>query len=206
MHTGMNGATLAFSKQDLEYIAAGYSKTRLRAPLVLGHPPDNIPDFGEVNALFVTGDALYAEATVNDALIEMVRTGRYKYVSPSLITPSAPDNKTPGVYYLRHVGFLGAHPPAVKGMAAPSFSECCASLSFSESYEIRDAITHACQMPVIPAGFRLSEETAPIFMLAEEYRRACPQMNFIEAVQRAETSIYPIKWKGSPCNTKSYPQ
>lgn len=193
VHTGMSGATLAFSKQDLEYIAAGYSKARMRAPLVLGHPPDNIPEFGEVNALFVTGDALYAEASVSDNLIGMVRAGLYRNVSPSLITPTSPNNKTPGAYYLRAVGFLGAHPPAVKGMAAPSFSEGCGSLNFSEGHDIHDAIASANSVPFIPAGYSLCEETTPVFMLAEDYQRACPQMSFIEAVRRAESIIYPIK-------------
>ncbi len=29
----------------------------------------------------------------------------------------------PGVYYLRHVGFLGAQPPAIKGLAPVEFAD-----------------------------------------------------------------------------------
>lgn len=138
-HTSAGGTPLVFSKQDLEHMAAGYSKKRLRAPLVLGHPADNIPEYGESDALFVNDGKLYAQATVSDTLQEMVRAGRYKYVSPSLFAPDSPLNPTPGVYYLRHIGFLGAQPPAVKGMAALKFSECSGNLSFAECYGKRHA-------------------------------------------------------------------
>ena len=49
-----------------------------------------------------------------------------------------PHNPVPGVYYLRHVGFLGAQPPAVKGLAPVNFAEGdtdegCVSFDFAES-------------------------------------------------------------------------
>lgn len=187
-HTSAGGSTLVFSKQDLELIAAGYSKKRLRAPLVLGHPADNLPEYGEVDDLFAKGDELYAQATVGDKLLEMVRTGRYKKVSLSLIAPTSPGNPTPGAYYLRHVGFLGSQPPAVKGMAAPSFAEASGSLDFSEGCEILAAIS-APALPVVAPGYRLSKEGTQIFMLATDYQRACPSLSFVEAAQRAESIL-----------------
>jgi hypothetical protein len=52
----------------------------------------------------------------------MVRDGRFKKISSAFYAPSHPRNPVPGVYYLKHVGFLGAMPPAVKGMRDPAFS------------------------------------------------------------------------------------
>ncbi|MDL6388248.1 peptidase, partial [Escherichia coli] len=54
---------------------------------------------------------------------EMVTDGRFKKVSASFYLPDSPSNPKPGVLYLRHVGFLGAQPPSVKGLKQVSFSE-----------------------------------------------------------------------------------
>ncbi len=51
----------------------------------------------------------------------MVKAGRFKSRSASFYHPDNPNNPKPGVYYLRHVGFLGAQPPAVKGLKAVEF-------------------------------------------------------------------------------------
>jgi hypothetical protein len=59
---------------------------------------------------------------VDAAFAELVNAGRYKKISGSFYTPDAPANPVPGVYYLRHVGFLGAQPPAVKGLKSASFA------------------------------------------------------------------------------------
>ena len=48
---------------------------------------------------------------------DWVAAGRYKKRSASFYTADHPSNPTPGKPYLRHVGFLGAQPPAVKGLA-----------------------------------------------------------------------------------------
>jgi hypothetical protein len=53
----------------------------------------------------------------------MHSTGRFKKISSSFYGPASPNNPVPGVYYLRHIGFLGAQPPAVKGLRASEFAE-----------------------------------------------------------------------------------
>ena len=37
--------------------------------------------------------------------------------------PDHPSNPVPNAYYLRHVGFLGAQPPAVKGLGEARFAD-----------------------------------------------------------------------------------
>lgn len=67
---------------------------------------------------------LYANfAQVDDDFADLVRKGRYKKVSASFYPPKHPSNPNPNGFYLRHVGFLGAHPPAVKGLAAINFAD-----------------------------------------------------------------------------------
>jgi hypothetical protein len=58
---------------------------------------------------------------MDDGFAAAVRAGRYKKVSASFWPPGHPNNPVPDSYYLRHVGFLGAHAPAVKGLRAIEF-------------------------------------------------------------------------------------
>lgn len=122
-HTTMGGKEITFMASDLQAIASGYSEARHAAPLVLGHPQHDNPRYGTVKSLSVLGDALFAAAEVDGELVELVRARRYTSVSASFYPPTSTNNPNPGAWYLRHVGFLGALPPAVKGMAAPEFSE-----------------------------------------------------------------------------------
>ena len=46
----------------------------------------------------------------------MLAKGRFKKRSASFYPPEHPNNPTPGKWHLRHVAFLGAQPPAVKGL------------------------------------------------------------------------------------------
>lgn len=109
-HKAMSGVTLDFSERDLQMTAAAFSPASRPAPLVLGHPKDDQPAYGQVRGLFVKDGDLFAQAVVDSALETLVKTGRYRHISASFISPFASDNPTPGAYYLKHVGFLGGAP------------------------------------------------------------------------------------------------
>ena len=138
-HTSMQGATIDFGESDLIATANAYDPARHEAPLVIGHPRADAPAWGWVGGLTADGGGLFAAPRQLDpAFAEMVRAGRFKKVSASFYTPDSPHNPVPGVYYLRHVGFLGAQPPAVKGLAPVNFAEGdtdegCVSFDFAES-------------------------------------------------------------------------
>lgn len=123
-HTAMSGASLEFSSSDLAKSAAAYDPARHEAPIVVGHPRLDAPAYGWVSRLTAGEGGL--EATphqVNTEFADMVNAGAFKKISASFFSPDAPGNPVPGVYYLRHVGFLGAQPPAVKGLRNPQFAE-----------------------------------------------------------------------------------
>lgn len=123
-HTAMSGDRLDFTESDLQATADAYSPEVHEAPLVVGHPRQDAPAYGWVKGLAVGSDGLMAEPQQLDAeFAELVRAGRYKKISASFYTPNSPSNPVPGVYYLRHVGFLGAQPPAIKGLKQAEFSE-----------------------------------------------------------------------------------
>lgn len=140
-HTSMQGATIDFGESDLIATANAYDPARHEAPLVIGHPRADAPAWGWVGGLTADEGGLFATPRQLDpAFAEMVRAGRFKKVSASFYTPDSPHNPVPGVYYLRHVGFLGAQPPAVKGLAPVPVNfaegdtdEGCVSFDFAES-------------------------------------------------------------------------
>ena len=123
-HTAMSGVSLDFSASDLEATVSGYDAALHEAPLVIGHPRDNAPAYGWVGSLKVAGRELLATPRqVNPEFAEAVNAGSFKKVSASFYLPDSAHNPLPGVYYLRHVGFLGAQPPAVKGLGDARFAD-----------------------------------------------------------------------------------
>ena len=122
-HTAMSGAALSFSEGDLKASAAAYDPAKHEAPIVVGHPTHDAPAYGWVKSLSFADGLEAVHQQVDPAFAEMVDRGAFKKISASFYTPDSPSNPVPGVYYLRHVGFLGAQPPAVKGLRSPEFAE-----------------------------------------------------------------------------------
>jgi len=122
--TAMSGVTLDFSDADLQATAAAYDPAKHEAPLVVGHPKHDDPAYGWTASLAYADGALEAmPSQVNADFADMVDAGAFKKVSASFYLPDAPNNPVPGVYYLRHIGFLGAQAPAVKGLRNPEFAD-----------------------------------------------------------------------------------
>lgn len=123
-HVAEDGKTYEFSEADVAAIAKGYDPAKSEAPLVVGHPKTNAPAYGWVKELASVGGVLVAAPQqVEPAFAEMVNAGRFKKRSASFYGPEHPKNPTPGAWYLRHVGFLGAQPPAVAGLRDVQFAE-----------------------------------------------------------------------------------
>lgn len=122
--TDNNGRTITITPEQVAAIASHYSPSKHEAPIVVGHPSTNAPAYGWVGSLKAENGTLFADfAQVDDDFAELVKKGRYKKVSASFYPPNHPSNPQPENWYLRHVGFLGAHPPAVKGLAAINFAD-----------------------------------------------------------------------------------
>jgi len=90
-------------------------------PIVIGHPKNNDPSFGWVKELKKIGNTLYAKfKDVVPEFEDLVKRGLFKKRSVAFY----PDGS------IRHVGFLGAVPPAVKGLADLNFTEGEKTMSF----------------------------------------------------------------------------
>lgn len=138
--TDANGNTVTITEADLAAAAQAYDPKVHEAPIVVGHPKADAPAYGWVKLLGVQNGVLTADfAQVDEGFADLVKAGRYKKVSASFYPPTSPNNPKPGVWTLRHVGFLGAQPPAVKGLSAISFAEGEVYVEFAEDAHLQTA-------------------------------------------------------------------
>jgi len=117
-HTDSSGATREYTLKDLDYIVNRYNNQSVEdkheAPAVIGHPQHDKPAYAWVAALERVGNVLYAKLKdISDGLKELLEQRAFTKISIALY----PD------MLLRHVGFLGAMPPAVKGLKSPEFND-----------------------------------------------------------------------------------
>lgn len=134
-HTDSAGNKRIWTDNDINAICTIYNERvkadpSLIAPIVKGHPENNDPAFGWVDNLSVNNEGvLIAELKeINPEFKEEVKNGAFKKVSIALY----PD------LMLRHIGFLGAVPPAVKGLENVKFNEndfTDITIEFSETKE-----------------------------------------------------------------------
>ena len=191
-HTAMNGVTLDYSESDLTASANAYNHSAYSAPLVLGHPKHESTAYGRVASLFVKGGKLFAHALVDSPLVQMVREGRYRNVSASFFGPNDHSNPVRGVWSLKHVGFLGAVPPAVRGMAPLDFASGDDCLCFASDCDLEACSTHEeIYQFATPPDYQVDSAALPLYRLAKEYQRACPELTFTEAAILAGPNTNP---------------
>ena len=122
-HKDSKGREIIVTKDMLDTIAGSYDKDKLPAPIVVGHPKSNDPAYGWIKNFSVTGDRLLAHPEEVDPEFEkLVQDGRFKSRSISLYGLNNTSNPVPGILYPRHIGFLGAQPPAVSGLKPVEFA------------------------------------------------------------------------------------
>lgn len=149
-HVDMHGREVEVTREDIADMATAYDPEKSEAPLVVGHPKHNAPAYGWARRLVAQGDTLLAEPHQVDADFgEMVKAGRFKKRSASFFLPDAQGNPVPGKWYLRHIGFLGAAAPAVKGLKDVSFADADEGVA-----EFADLIVRSWVMRSIADLFR----------------------------------------------------
>jgi hypothetical protein len=114
-HIDSKGRKASFSASDLEQMAANHELGA--APAVIGHPKDTDPAYAWVDGYKVDGDSLYARFNqINPAFEAGVASGAYLNRSVSVFK----DNEHG--WRVRHVGWLGAVPPAIDGLTPVQFA------------------------------------------------------------------------------------
>lgn len=135
-HIDDQGVEREFTPADLDAIAAGYDPALHEAPLTVGHPEHDRPAYGWVAGVGVAsnGHLVIQARDADPRFAEMVAQRRFPKRSAAFYPPTHPKNPTPGRWYLRHVGFLGAQPPAISGLREIQFADDAAGLVvFSEA-------------------------------------------------------------------------
>lgn len=124
-HTSMQGISKDYTRDMLADCVAAYNPQTHEAPLVIGHPKTEDPAMGWVDHLELSDDGylLAYPKQIDPEFAENVNAGKHNKISASFYLPESQVNPTPGKLYLRHVGFLGAEPPAVKGLGTVQFAE-----------------------------------------------------------------------------------
>ena len=123
-HVDRFGREVTVTEDDIDRAISSYEKDS--APIVVGHPALNSPAYGWIGAFRRVGDVVQAKASqVADEFADLVQRRLYKNRSLAF---------GPGLKF-RHVGFLGAQPPAVKGLKDIQFSdeEDYMTVEFSET-------------------------------------------------------------------------
>jgi len=100
------------------------------APAILGHdadssnkPNDGAPAFGWLEKLYSNANGLYGDFDITEAFADWIKNKLYKKLSISFYPKESPMSPAAGKAYMRHVAFLGAEPPVVKGLEPYMLSE-----------------------------------------------------------------------------------
>jgi hypothetical protein len=136
IHTDADGQTRKWTPKDVDKVAQQYNTAsdpknpeRHVAPVVLGHPTDDAPAMGWVEKAKTVGGKLWLKLTeLQPEFVDALKKGLYKTRSISLY----PDLN------IRHIGFLGASVPAVKGLAPFKFNDAqkAITIEFAEEEEV----------------------------------------------------------------------
>lgn len=117
-----------FTETEIDQVVNSYNSVTHEAPLTIGHSSDykdsRIPAYGWVDSLKKSGNKIIAVVNqFSDALKDGIKNGMYKKRSVELYSPDNPNNPYKGQWALHSVAFLGAQPPAVKGLQDIAFCE-----------------------------------------------------------------------------------
>lgn len=178
-HTADDGTQHTFTAADVAGMVRVYDPAVHEAPLCVGHPQDNKPAYGWVKSLSVAPSGAVTMDTHNiaPAFAEAVNSKAFKKRSASFYPPNHPQNPKQGSWYLRHVAFLGAQPPAIKGLA--DFSE-------ADSGAAEDGCVNFCEPIFNPPPPK--EETMEIEELKKKLAAAEADKAKLEADKAAEAA------------------
>jgi hypothetical protein len=175
-NTDSKGTVSTFTRADLDEIVANHALGA--APAVLGHPKDNDPAFAWTEDVKREGDLLFVKfKDVNPAFDAGVENGAYRNRSVRLSRDPVHGLR------LRHVGWLGAMPPAIDGLST-NFSDDGDYMEFAAPYASRTAWA----LDSIGSMFRAIREMVIADKGVEEADRVLPNYQ-IDSVESAVADL-----------------
>ena len=177
---GDHGDKGKYTAADLDHIVQKYQPAQHEAPVVIGHPATNLPAFGWVSALKREGQSLFGKfKQVQPAFAEMVKNGAFKKRSVALY-------RKPDGLELRHVGFLGAQPPEIKGLADVAFQDDNAEvveITFQEETTVDEQKIADNLWERFKAKFSPATETTTVKEFSEAEHKAAVDAAVAEAMK-----------------------
>ena len=151
-HTDSNGRKKDWTNEDLETIKTNFLTKNPDVPICCGHPKSNSPAYGWTDKMKVESGKLFATfKNVQESFKEAYDQGLFKTRSLSLTSDLIP----------RHIAFLGAQSPAIKGMEKFCFEECGDDICIefqSNTISLYSDPSGAGSSPVLKEGEQMSEE------------------------------------------------
>ena len=124
------GRNVTFAEVDLRMMQTAYNelKPQRHAPLVVGHPEDDRPSHGYIDSLKLIDDKhlIGYGHEMSHGLHSGLREGLYRRYGAQFFAPDNPKNPVPGIWFLKHLGFIGPEPPVYRG-------ELTTEVKFAES-------------------------------------------------------------------------
>ncbi len=132
-HTASCGTVVEFTEQQLLDAVKVYDPGLYATPLVIGHPKQEDRAYGWAASLSYSDGHLWVNPEhVEPQFAELVENKAFRNRSASWYMPDHPNNPSPGNLYPKHIGFLGAVPPALKGLGDIQFNEQASPVDFAE--------------------------------------------------------------------------
>ena len=183
-----------YTPEDLQHVADSYNPDFHEAPAVIGHPANDLPAYGWVRGLKHDSGKLFAKLgeDTDPQFEDAVQRGAFKKRSVSFY------HKPEGLE-LRHIGFLGALPPEVKGLAA---------IKFEDGFETAEVVFQEGSMAVNekPLGEQirdgLKEFFAPVFGGARSQQAAATTFSEEDLQKMITASLAPVLRKNEELETK----
>jgi len=214
-----HGGDATFSAADIQQIVDNFDPSQFEVPAVLGHPKHDDPAFGWFSELRRQGDKLQGKPRQMVPEFEnAVLDGRFPSRSVKLSKDAVRG------WVLKHVGFLGAQLPEVKGLTPISFAaedKDAIEIEFSEETgmtveQIRESMNQWWEEKFgkkteTPKTFsesdaqRIATEAVTAAIAPLEARLKAQEASFSErnvalatseSAQRCETALARVKAKG----------
>ena len=189
-HRAMAGQTITFSDKEVSDIATYYPLGVKKAPLVLGHPGSNGPALGVVLSLHEKHGALFASADSSDELTNLVRAKQCTGVSCAFVSKGDPLNPVPGMWSLKHVGFMvGGMQPAIKDLGALEFSEHVGAYMDASFVDLSGMTSEVSFAEAQQGGTPYQRNREALHYAALRTVAAHPEYSYFEAVSMFERRI-----------------
>jgi hypothetical protein len=110
-------ASRGITSADIAAAAKAYDPDKAPAAICIGHPKNDTPAYGVIDKLRADGNRLFATLKdVKDKVVSGIKGGDLLNRSMAFFGKDHEANPVPGVFYPRHLGFIGASAPGIPGL------------------------------------------------------------------------------------------